>query len=255
MIERVFSRIAIPGLIRFVVALNAVVFLFSTLQPKFVELLVLDRAAILQGEVWRLVSWMFIPDASSLLWVAIYLMFLWWIGDLLESAWGVVRLNAYYFTGASLCVLSALVFGSSLGSVFLNLSLFFAVATLAPNLEILVLFIIPMKIKWVALFSLIAPALMLLFGSLAVKMMVLMCLGNYLIFFGPGFVREAFQNRKTLQRRSRFESAKYSEPNLHHCEVCGITELTNPDAEFRVASDGKEYCTQHLRAAIGAPNV
>ena len=102
----------------------------------------------------------------------------------LEGTWGTFRLNAYYFLGMFFCVASALIFGASGGNMFLNLSLFLAVATLAPNMEILFLLVIPLKLKWVALISLLWPAYILVTGSLPVKMIVIMCLGNYLIFFG-----------------------------------------------------------------------
>ena len=114
-------------------------------------------------------------------------MVVWWTGDLLENTWGPFRLNAYYFLGMFFCVASALIFGASGGNVFLNLSLFLAVATLAPNLEILFLLFIPLKLKWVALISLLWPAYILITGPLPVKMIVIMCMGNYLIFFGPSF--------------------------------------------------------------------
>ena len=83
-------------------------------------------------------------------------------------------------------------------------------------------------------------------GSLPVKMIVIMCLGNYLIFFGLSLIKRSRENRQTLQRRARFEAAKDISPTLHRCEACGITEATDPHADFRVASDGKEYCTRHL---------
>jgi hypothetical protein len=144
------------------------------------------------------------------------------------------------------CVASALIFGASGGNVFLNLSLFLAVATLAPNLEILLFFVIPLKLKWVALISLLWPAYILVTGSLPVKMIVIMCLGNYLIFFGPSFIRRSHENRKLQHRRAKFEAVKDTSPTLHRCEACGITEATDPHADFRVASDGKEYCLRHL---------
>jgi hypothetical protein len=245
-LERHLSRFAIPHLIRYVVALNALVFILVSLDPKYISALVLDRDAILQGQIWRLVSWIFIPETLSPIWVIFYLMIVWWTGDLLESNWGVFRLNAYYFLGMFFCVASALIFGASGGNMFLNLSLFLAVATLAPNLEILFLLIIPLKLKWVALLSLLWPAYILVTGPLPVKMIVVMCLGNYLIFFGPSFIRQLREKRVTDRRRAKFEAAKDDSPTLHRCEVCGITEVTDPHADFRVASDGKEYCTNHL---------
>lgn len=246
-IERSLSRFAIPGLIRYVVALNALVFILVTLDRGYAQFLDLDGAAILRGEVWRLVSWIFLPTTQGPFWTLIYLMFTWWLGDLLEGTWGTFRLNAYYVLGMALCIGSALIFGASGGNVFLNLSLFLAVATLAPDLEILLFLILPVKIKWVALFSLAFPAFILVFGQLAEKMAVVMCLGNYLVFFAPPYFKGTLSTHKTRQRRQRFEASKLrDDAPLHTCAVCRATERTHPGAEFRVSADGNEYCTGHL---------
>jgi hypothetical protein len=248
-LEKSLGRFAIPGLIRYIVALNALVFILVTLVPAYREVLALDPAAIRRGEVWRLASWIFIPETTGFFWILFYLIFTWWVGDMLEASWGAFRVNAYYFLGMALCIASALLFGVTNGNVFLNLSLFLAVATLAPNLEILLFLILPVKMKWVAVLSLILPANYLLFGPLTVKMMVVMCLGNYLIFFGLPFLRGRLEARNLAERRSRFARSA-PEDTLHRCETCGITEGSHPEAEFRVASDGKEYCTEHLPSKI-----
>lgn len=254
-LERRFARFAIPGLIRYVVAFNALVFVLISIEPGYASYLTLNRDLILQGQIWRLVSWIFIPGVNGALQTVLFLLVAWWTGNLLESAWGTFRFNAYYFTGMFLCVLSAFLFGDSGGNVLLNLSIFFALATLAPNLEILFFFVIPMKLKWVALISLIGPLAILILGSLSAKMMVVTCLGNYLIFFGPQFLRRAHDRRTVAARRSQFEAAKSDDPSLHRCEVCGVTEITDPHADFRVTSDGREFCTKHLPSARQVADV
>jgi hypothetical protein len=246
-IERLLSRFAVTGLIRYIVALNALVFILVTANPDFAGALALDPAAIRRGEVWRLASWIFLPEMQSPLWMIFYLMFTWWLGELLEQSWGTLRLNAYYFLGVILCTAAALVFGSSGGSTFLNLSLFLAVATMVPNLEILLFFIIPVKIKWLAIFSLILPVGILIAEPMAQKMAVVMCLGNYLIFFAPAYFRGALDGRRTRDRRAKFEAAAMpATETLHRCATCGASERTHPDADFRVSADGMEYCTAHL---------
>jgi ribosomal protein L32 len=99
--------------------------------------------------------------------------------------------------------------------------------------------------KWVALFSLLLPFLYLVFGPLSAKMMVVMCLGNYLLFFGPAFLRNRMDQRQTANRRARFQLAQTSE-TLHRCETCGATEISHPEAEFRVTATGQEFCLDHL---------
>jgi hypothetical protein len=258
-LENALARFAIPGLIRYVVALNALVFILIAMNPSYDNALVLDRTAILRGEFWRVFSWIFLPGTTSFFWIFFYLLFTWWLGDLLEQTWGTFRLNAYYFLGMFLCIASAMIFGApggsrfpnlfgtSGGNLFLNLSLFLAVATLAPDLEILLFFILPVKIKWVAMFSMLFPLSVLVLGPLPEKMIVAMCLGNYLVFFAPSFFRQSLDRGKVQRRRAQFESAKLPvTESLHRCETCRITEVTDPDAEFRVAADGHEYCISHL---------
>ena len=245
--EKHFGRFAIPGLIRYVVGLNALVFLLLAIEPGYASALHLDRTALMQGEVWRLVTWIFIPETTSVFWIIFYLIFTWWIGDMLESNWGAFRLNAYYLLGMLLCIGSALIFGESGGNYFLNLSLFLAVATLAPNFEILLFLVLPVKMKWIAMISLLLPAGVLLFGALPEKMMVVMCLGNYLVFFGPVFFRNRLEERQTAARRSRFQAASSAaDQTLHRCEACDATEVSHPEIEFRVTADGREFCMEHL---------
>jgi hypothetical protein len=246
-LEKSLGRYAVPGLIRYVVGLNALVFLLIAIEPGYASALQLDRSAILQGEVWRIASWIFLPQTTSVFWIFFYLIFTWWIGDMLESNWGAFRLNAYYFLGMALCIGSALLFGESGGNYFLNLSLFLAVATLAPNFEILLFLILPVKMKWIAWISLLLPAGVLLFGPLSQKMMVVMCLGNYLLFFAPAYLRNRVEAGKTAARRARFQAASGSDDQtLHRCETCGATEASHPEAEFRVTADGREFCLEHL---------
>ncbi len=248
-LERRFGQWAIPGLIRYVVALNAAVFLLIKLNPEYLSRFVLNPALVMQGEIWRLITWTFIPTTFSPIWIFCFLSFTWFISDCLEATWGSFRLNVYYLLGVIGCTASAFVFGASGGNVILTLSLLLAAATLAPNFEILFL-IFPLKLKWVAVIGLIPIVLTLLSGGLAIQFLIVVSLLNYLLFFGPTFFRNLRQQRTVIARRAQFESAKDNTPYLHKCETCGKTELTDPDAEFRVASDDKEYCTAHLPKAI-----
>jgi hypothetical protein len=246
-LENSLGRFAIPGLIRYVVALNALVFLLTLLQPAYVAALVFSREAIEAGQVWRLVTWIFIPTTQSLLLIFAYLSFTWWVGDGLEAAWGTFRLNVYYFLGLLGCVASGFIFGVAGGNAMLTLTLLLAAATLEPNLQILLFYLIPMRLKWVAVIGLIYPAYIVATGGLPGAALVALCLINYLVFFGPTLLGQARANRAAGQRRARFEAAKLPAAlTLHRCESCARTEVSNPDLEFRVASDGHEYCADHL---------
>jgi len=245
--ESRLGRLAIPGLIRYIVLLNALVYLLGRLTGgAYIGALEMNPTAIWSGEVWRLVTWIFIPLQFSPLWILFYLLFLWFLGDVLESAWGAFRTTLFYFTGAFACTIAALFLGNLGANAFLNLSLLLAVGTVAPDLQILLLFVIPVRIKWVAL----AYFVLLVLGSIGLppgdQLAIAISLGNYILFFGPALVRRMADRRTTLIRRAKFEAAKLGDDTLHRCSVCGRTEASDPDLDFRVTSDGTEYCTEHL---------
>ncbi len=250
-LERRFGFLAIPGLIRYVMILNILVYLLAIANEGFLSLLVADRTAIWHGEIWRLVSWIFIPSVGSGLFspisMILYVYFTWWIGDVLEANWGSFRLTLYYLLGMLGYIAVALVFGGSSASISLNFTLFLALATLAPNLEILLFFVFPVKIKWLAIWGLLGPAYMFLIGPPSVQVATAWSLMNYLLFFAPEIYRRMKSDRTNAQRRARFDQAVKSAPEyMHQCEVCGANEVSNPHEDFRVAANGREYCSRHL---------
>jgi membrane associated rhomboid family serine protease len=250
LLERRFGRFAIPGLIRIVAGINALVFVLARLNPEFVQMLDLDRGAILHGQVWRLITYIFIPTTNSPIWIIFVVLFLWFIGEGLERAWGAFRLNLFYFIGMIGTTIAAFFFGGNFSNTMLNASLFFAFANFYPDEVIYIFFILPAKVKWLAWVS----AALLLFGFLtspnSYRMALVAAFANYLIFFGPELVRAARNRHGTANRRRRFEgNARAEAEPLHHCATCGATELTNPNLEFRVSRDGEEYCLVHLPSA------
>lgn len=256
-LERRLGWLAIPGLIRFVVALTALVYLLSFLNPGFLALLTLDPAAILHGEIWRLVTYIFIPrgigqpgSAMQPLWLLVVLWFLLFIGDRLEQAWGAFRLTLYFLVGMIGTTVAAFLFGAQFSNTMLASSLFFAFATFHPEEVIYLFFVLPMKVKWLAWISVALLLYGFLSNSNAYRMALVAAFANYLIFFGPDLVRAARTRRQVTSRRRRFEAkARPEDETLHHCAICGATEITNPNLEFRVARNGEEYCLAHLPSA------
>ncbi len=256
-LERRLSWLAIPGLIRIVVALTALVYLLTFLNPHFLSVLALDPPAILRGEVWRLVTYIFIPPTSGqpgssmqMLWILIALWFLLFIGDRLEQAWGAFRLTLYFLVGMVGTTIAAFFFGTGFSNTMLASSLFFAFATFYPDEVIYLFFVLPVKVKWLAWIS----VAFLLFGFLgngnAYRMALIVAFANYLIFFGPGLVRAARNRQQVTSRRRRFdEKSRPEDESLHRCATCGATELSDPNLEFRVSRDGEEYCLAHLPRA------
>lgn len=259
-LERRFGRFAIPGLVRIVVGFNALVFVLHKLNPAYLSALDLAPDKVLQGEVWRLITYIFIPQFGAGLipdWLSVllYLFFLWFVGTGLEEAWGAFRLNMFYLVGMIGTTAAAYFFGQGFSNSMLNMSLYFAFAWFYPEMMILAFFIIPVKIKWLAWFMAGTIFLGFLLGGLSYRMAVLAAFANYLLFFGPEIYREARHRRGVASRRRRFEKQAAPEGDaLHTCEVCKRTELSDPHLEFRVSRDGHEYCLEHLpKRPAGTP--
>ena len=245
-IERRFGFLGIPGLTRIIVGLTALVWGLIWLNPDFRFALDLDPARILHGEVWRLITYIFLPQTLSL-WVILALWFLWFIGEGLERAWGPFRLTLYFVVGMIGTTIAAFFFGGNFSNGMLITSLFFAFARFYPEEIIYILFILPVKIKWLA--WVYAAFLMLGFfmGPNSYRAALVAAFINYFIFFGPEIIHQARHRRDVSTRRRRFEvDSRSPAETLHRCAVCGATELSDPNLDFRVARDGEEYCIAHL---------
>src|ERR1041385_6198486 len=204
-LERRFGFLGIPGLIRIVIGFTALVYVLVYLNRGFESFLTLDPVLILRGQVWRLVTYIFLPQTLSPLWVLLALWFLWFIGEGLERAWGPFRLTLYFVVGMIGTTLAAFFFGSNFSNGMLITSLFFAFARFYSDEVIYILFILPVKIKWLA--WIYAAFLMLGFvlGSNSYRAALAAALANYFIFFGPEIVHEARHRQDVSTRRRRFE--------------------------------------------------
>ena len=246
-LERRFGRLAIPGLVRMIVILNALVFICGKLNPALIFYLDLNTEAVRHGEYWRIITYILIPGTESYLWILFALGFLWMVGDGLESAWGAFRLNLFYLIGMVGTTVAALFFGAEFSNTMLNLSLYFAFAWFYPDMQVYFMAILPVRIKWIAWFMAGMLLLQFVFGSIAFKMALIASLTNFLIFFGPEAVALVRQRHKVSGRREGYARASLpADEPLHRCVVCGRSNNSHPDLEFRVASDGNDYCMEHL---------
>ncbi len=264
----------IPNLMLFVAIGTVIVYLFGYIDPSNViyRFLCWDRGKILHGQVWRLFSYIFIPGDGYLLLLAIGLFFYWFIGRMLESQWGAFRFTLYYFSGIVLTDIAALATGIPATSNYLNLSLFMAYATLVPDNTVLLMMIIPLKIKWLAWFYMAMTALdmvrFLVIGGfplgLYYALLTLVPFLNYILFFGRDirnvlpFVHagRSYHARPTRQQTrpnpnwaQNYRAADGTRPYRNKCTVCGRTDTEYPELEFRYCSRCKGYycyCQDHI---------
>jgi hypothetical protein len=250
-LERRFGRWAIPNLITYVVAISGLAWVLEMARPGFSRLLLLDLSKVEQGEVWRLVTFFFIPPATGPIWVLFCLYFSWLVGTALEAQWGAFKLNCYYLLGALGTFAAAFIWRESIDNFYLNTSLFLAFATLFPEFEILVLFILPVKVKWLGLLTFILLLSAFLQGSMAVRAGIAISLGNYLLFFYPVILdrlRRGYIQSRSFRRRIDFEPP----PREHRrCKICGKCD-DDPQVDMRVCTCEKcgeptDYCLEHAR--------
>jgi hypothetical protein len=198
-LERLLGNWAVPCLTRGIVVLTLLTYILNGISPGFTSMLMLDSEAVWRGEVWRLLTFIIVPDTTGVLWVFISLFFTWFVGDALESEWGSFKVNLYVFTSViALGVLSLFLAKGRFDNVFFYSSFLLAFATVFPKLE-LMLFPLPIPIK-AAYLGYFNGALILIHVLLvpSVLFFVLASLANYLLFFVPGFLEML---RYRLKRR------------------------------------------------------
>src|SRR6185437_2262197 len=253
-IEKKVGWIVIPRLLRYISVAQFLVFILVKLVPGYLEYLTLDPSAILRGQLWRVVSWTFVPQTTSYLWILFSVLWLWFMGDFLESSWGALRTNIFFWLGMAGGISAAFLTWNS-GSIFnwyLNLSILFAFATLEPEYQVY-FFFLPCRVKCLAWTRLSLLVYSFCLSPILDKIAMILSFGNYLVFFVPTILQEVFYGRKIYKRRAQF--SPHVEEALHYCHICGATEMSAPDMDFRVSfSNGQEYCSKHLPSALPTKN-
>ncbi|QCX32902.1 rhomboid family intramembrane serine protease [Caloramator sp. E03] len=251
-LERKFNKYAIPNLMLYIVSITGFVYLVSYFLDQsgtFLDKLTLYPDAIIRGEVWRLITYIFIPPASSPIFIIFILYFYYIIGISLEHEWGSFRFNLYYLLGMAGTTIAALITGYAT-YVYLNLSLFLAFAYIYPNFEMLLFFIIPVKVKYLAYFEWIFIIITLVTQPIPYKAAAIASLINYFIFFGKDIFESSRNKNIAYNNKTKFKSKMDIKPLSHKCTVCGITPEDDPNMEFRYCSECeglKCYCMNHIK--------
>ena len=268
-LERKFGRFAIPNLTMYLLAGYVIGFGIVYLMPQLIGWITLEPALILRGQVWRLVSWVLIPPTTNLISLAFLVLLYYSLGTALERAWGTFRYNVYIFSGIIFTVIATFVlygvlygvygFSVSLSSVgmistnYITMSIFLAFAAMYPDMEILLYFILPIKMKWIAFVYAAMAHNYLVMGGIATKVAVGASLLNFVIFFLSSRNLKPY-TPKEKARKAKFKQQTrphmtYANGARHRCAVCGRTELDDPTLEFRFCSKcngNYEYCQEHL---------
>lgn len=209
-LERRIGWIAIGGLPVYVVAAQAIVFVWTLMNPDGAHLLMMDPQRVIHlGEWWRLLTFLFLVPFSSPIWAFFFLYFQFVCGQALEGEWGSFRLTLFYLTGALGCMAAAFIVGADLSAAFfLNETIFLAFAALYPDFQILLFFILPVKVKWLAWFVWLRIVLSMIGAPGLFKLGILISLSNYFIFFLPqhiAAIRAAYRSHRHRRRFKDFD--------------------------------------------------
>ena len=276
-LERKLGRFAIPNLTVYIIGAYIIGYLLSIAAPSVLQNLGLNVSMILRGQIWRLVTWIFYPPSSGslLLFVLMIFFFYYPLGTSLERTIGTFWYNFYIWGGIILTVIGAFIVhfiwggrydlyaGFFYSTYYIALSIFLAYAALYPEHQILLWFVIPLKMKWMAWVD-IAIMLYDIYrylraGYSFMIVPIVAALLNFLIFFlmmrndlqrfSPKEIKRKREFRKAMRPQSETAGHSGGPVTKHKCAICGRTELDDPDLEFRFCSRCKgnyEYCQDHL---------
>ena len=280
-LRRKLEKYAIPNLTLYLIICYGIGYLMQYLVPAGYQYLMLDPFLVLKGQVWRLVTWILIPpDSSNIFFVLITLYLYYSLGGLLERIWGTYKYNVYLFSGLLFTILGAFVLcgysvlmgaqptmytglyllnnGSAVyfgqfSTYYINMSIFLACAASIPDVQVLLMFIFPIKVKWLGIVYGIILLVNCIQGGIATWIVVIFSLLNFLVFFlrSKGKMHLSVGQVKRQQEfHQKMRSAGQTKGiTRHKCAICGRTELDGDDLEFRFCSKcngNYEYCQYHL---------
>lgn len=242
-IEKKLAPFTPQNITLFLIAGQTISYLLITAHPENSGYFSLTGALLFQGQIWRLVTALFAPISTNLLFFALTMYFYYLLGNSLENQWGSFRYLVYILTGYLAIISSSILFPNvPVTNSYLFTSLFLAFAHLYPEFQVLLFFILPVKIKWLGYLTWAGLALSILFGPFPQKVATILSLSNFLLFFWQDM-------RTTLPRNKSFVLPKKQTP-LHVCATCGKNEIDNPTMEIRYCSQCVPttcYCGEHIK--------
>ena len=275
-LRRKLEKYAIPNLTLYLIICYGIGYLMQFLVPAGYQYLMLDPFLVLKGQAWILIP----PDSSNIFFVLITLYLYYSLGGLLERIWGTYKYNVYLFSGLLFTILGAFVLcgysvlmgaqptmytglyllnnGSAVyfgqfSTYYINMSIFLACAASIPDVQVLLMFLFPIKVKWLGIVYGIILLVNCIQGGIATWIVVIFSLLNFLVFFlrSKGKMHLSVGQIKRQQEfHQKMRSAGQTKGiTRHKCAICGRTELDGDDLEFRFCSKcngNYEYCQYHL---------
>lgn len=265
-------RFGISNLMMFVVLGNVLVWLFTAMDTTGTMYQMLNFNAyriVNELQIWRVFTFILVPNTSGLS-LLITLYFYYFIGTTLENHWGTGRFTMYYFCGVIFNVIFGLVmylfFNWNIGidPYYMNLSMFFAFALINPDMTVLLFFIIPIKMKWLAIFDAVFFVMGVIGNQFPINLLPIVAVLNLFLFCWDDLYRVLKPNRAQSRNRANFQKEvsrmKREEATKDYsrkCEVCGKTDRDYPDLEFRYCSrcEGYHcYCIDHINNHVHKSN-
>ena len=263
----------IKNLMLYICTGNALVYLLSMISQNYTlyYLLCFDRASILRGQIWRLFTYPLTMQAGvggglNILLVALVLFCYYSLGNVIERRWGTLKFNLYYLSGVVMMDIFCMLFPNCRASVsYLNMSLLLSYSTMFPDATFFLYMIIPIKAWFLALLDLVLVVIGIFTSPFPTNFFPVIALANYFLFFGSD-VLNLLPIKWQLKLRSLFRVKSSSGPKVihfkvsqppkqekkdynHRCTVCGRTDVSNPELEFRYCSRCKGYycyCQDHI---------
>ena len=277
--EKKFGKYAIKNLTLILILCYVLGYAIQMINPQsgFLYYLTLDPERILHGQVWRLITWVIVPPEELSIFTLIMLYFYFSIGTLMERTLGTYQYNVYIFRGIFLTIIASFIcyglvllapgfflggpvlntamaafYGSlSFSTYYINIAIFMAFAICYPDMKVLFMFVVPIKVKWLGIFDLVLLIFdLIVANNLFTRFAILAALINILIFY-LGVKNLSHLKPREVKRRNEYRQQikKSSAVSKHKCAICGQTDESNPDLQFRFCSKcngNYEYCQEHL---------
>jgi len=284
-LERKYGKYAISNLTLYLIIGYVIGYVVSVISPDLLVALQFNPYAIIHGQVWRIFTWLLlIPRDTNIIFVAIMLFFYYQLGNALENTWGTFKYNVYIFSGILFTIFGAIItyfgiimvgkgqltqadyqilpsyagqlVGAAVSTYYITTSIFLAFAAIYPDMQVMLYFVIPLKIKWLGILYAIGIGVDIVFSPWPVKAVIIFSLLNFLVFFfttrnyariNPSNIKRKQEYRKKI--REAHKNTTYENGARHKCAICGRTELDDPNLTFRYCSKcsgGREYCQDHL---------